>query len=311
MNFSKRGISYSAGGRGYTVNLSKRGVRRTVSIPGTGLSYSSSSSHHGRRPLPSVARPAALAPPSQEDLARFDLVPSSARAVVLILSGLGVILGISTMTVIAIAPVMLLAGLVGALIGAAIPTTSTRFYRELDRRRQQFRAAITNLPNAGITREMLARLSDLQRQLRLTDDEAGRPTVELLHGYQELFAFEDTVSANQRQFPKIAGHEEIVETAPCYFAGPGGMHKRGVDEVGTIAFSDELLLFVGTTRTSIPWNKIALCQRSGTTLAIQRVDRQTPTEFRFAEVGSALKAELIGKNLIAAQAKSLPSSTRG
>lgn len=38
-NVGKRGTSWSFGGRGYTVNVGKRGVRRTISLPGTGLSY--------------------------------------------------------------------------------------------------------------------------------------------------------------------------------------------------------------------------------------------------------------------------------
>ena len=40
LNFSTRGISTSIGGRGATVNISRRGVRSTAGIPGTGLSYS-------------------------------------------------------------------------------------------------------------------------------------------------------------------------------------------------------------------------------------------------------------------------------
>lgn len=43
LNFSKSGVSTSIGGRGGTVNLSRRGVRSTASIPGTGLSWSSKS----------------------------------------------------------------------------------------------------------------------------------------------------------------------------------------------------------------------------------------------------------------------------
>ena len=40
VNISKSGISTSIGGKGYTANISKRGVKQTFSIPGTGLSYS-------------------------------------------------------------------------------------------------------------------------------------------------------------------------------------------------------------------------------------------------------------------------------
>ena len=40
LNVSKGGFSTSIGGKGLTANLSKRGVRATAGLPGTGLSYS-------------------------------------------------------------------------------------------------------------------------------------------------------------------------------------------------------------------------------------------------------------------------------
>ena len=43
VNLSKSGLSLSLGGKGYTCNLSNRGVRHTLGLPGTGLSYSTSS----------------------------------------------------------------------------------------------------------------------------------------------------------------------------------------------------------------------------------------------------------------------------
>jgi Protein of unknown function (DUF4236) len=46
-NIGKRGSSLSVGRRGATVNISKKGVRRTYSIPGTGLSYTSTTSQAG------------------------------------------------------------------------------------------------------------------------------------------------------------------------------------------------------------------------------------------------------------------------
>jgi hypothetical protein len=39
VNVSKTGASLSVGPRGITTNVSRRGVRNTVGIPGTGLSY--------------------------------------------------------------------------------------------------------------------------------------------------------------------------------------------------------------------------------------------------------------------------------
>jgi hypothetical protein len=39
INLSKKGGSVSVGGHGATTNISKEGVRGTVGLPGTGLSY--------------------------------------------------------------------------------------------------------------------------------------------------------------------------------------------------------------------------------------------------------------------------------
>ena len=41
LNFSKSGVSLSLGGRGATANVSKHGIRTTMSMPGTGISHTS------------------------------------------------------------------------------------------------------------------------------------------------------------------------------------------------------------------------------------------------------------------------------
>jgi Protein of unknown function (DUF4236) len=42
-NLSKRGVSTSIGGKGLTVNIKEGKVRTTASLPGTGLSYRTTS----------------------------------------------------------------------------------------------------------------------------------------------------------------------------------------------------------------------------------------------------------------------------
>ena len=49
LNLSKSGLSMSAGGRGSTLNLGSKGVRGTVGIPGSGLSYSHLFGGSGRK----------------------------------------------------------------------------------------------------------------------------------------------------------------------------------------------------------------------------------------------------------------------
>jgi hypothetical protein len=39
ISLSKKGGSLSVGGHGLTANISKKGVRETVGLPGTGISY--------------------------------------------------------------------------------------------------------------------------------------------------------------------------------------------------------------------------------------------------------------------------------
>mgnify|MGYP002623589831 CR=1 FL=1 len=45
LNLSKSGSSVSVGGKGLTYNVSKKGTRTTVGIPGSGLSHSTYKAH--------------------------------------------------------------------------------------------------------------------------------------------------------------------------------------------------------------------------------------------------------------------------
>lgn len=59
MNVGSRGItSFSLGGRGVTVNMSKRGTKTTYSLPGTGISYQT----HTKRQQTAKSLPPATAP---------------------------------------------------------------------------------------------------------------------------------------------------------------------------------------------------------------------------------------------------------
>jgi len=46
VNFSRSGPSLTAGVRGAHVTIGRRGVTRTVGIPGTGIYYTSRTGHH-------------------------------------------------------------------------------------------------------------------------------------------------------------------------------------------------------------------------------------------------------------------------
>ena len=60
VNLGKKRVSVSIGARGLTANISKDGIRKTVSLPGTGLSYSSYEKHPERQASKNEIRPATL-----------------------------------------------------------------------------------------------------------------------------------------------------------------------------------------------------------------------------------------------------------
>src|SRR5438309_11501892 len=76
LNLSKSGMSVCMGPRGAHYAVGPRGTRTTVGIPGTGLSYTTYSSHHARRaaerqtkhPAAVAARSSLFSPPRSEPM---------------------------------------------------------------------------------------------------------------------------------------------------------------------------------------------------------------------------------------------------
>jgi len=52
LNIGKKGGSLSIGGNGATLNIGKKGAKTTVGIPGTGISYSSTTSNQKQKTQP-------------------------------------------------------------------------------------------------------------------------------------------------------------------------------------------------------------------------------------------------------------------
>ena len=75
VNVSKSGPSLSLGVRGAHVTVGRRGVTRTVGIPGTGVFYTSRSGHHsGAHSEPSWERRRATLARKLEELHRAGLL---------------------------------------------------------------------------------------------------------------------------------------------------------------------------------------------------------------------------------------------
>lgn len=83
LNFSGSGVSLGLGPRGANVNISRRGVRKTVGLPGTGLSYQTFSrwpkSPPPSAPAPSQVRASSL-PPIYGTEEQINRVPEPAGA---------------------------------------------------------------------------------------------------------------------------------------------------------------------------------------------------------------------------------------
>ena len=90
LNLSKSGLSASAGVRGARVTLGPRGVRRTVGVPGTGISYTDSSSTSSRpRRTRSSTRPTDNEAHEQVSSAQGCLTIIVAIVIVAILAAIG------------------------------------------------------------------------------------------------------------------------------------------------------------------------------------------------------------------------------
>jgi hypothetical protein len=88
LNLSKGTPSISVGPRGFTANIGKRGVRGTAGLPGSGLSYTTSTARWNGADGAQTTRPDALPPPARRGVNPM-LVAIIVAAAVLVLVYLG------------------------------------------------------------------------------------------------------------------------------------------------------------------------------------------------------------------------------
>jgi len=315
LNISKRGLSsLSIGGPGATLNVGRRGVRQTIGIPGTGLSYTTSSRGRGRSTSPiAVTHVEANAPPSIApatlELARFKIVPDdiplskTAARIVLLYGGLAVFL-LSLRAPSVATAVSLVAVLVGMLLPSRRRLEAKEQRRcqalartELNQRLEEFRNAGDNVKWDGPSAH---KLLELQQKLDLTDEDVGPLLIERLKGLAALSDYQTAVNTNNGQLPAIEGYETIVRPGVCYFAASATYDKRGDnDPTGTLYLSSERAIFFAEEGlTTADWDKVMSIECDDEVLKIQRRDRQTPYLFLLSSIGEALKARFIGQTIL-------------
>jgi hypothetical protein len=178
-NISKSGTSWSFGPRGYKINVGPRGVRKTVSLPGTGIFYTEqvSASHRARSSSSYVPSQTALpSSPSHvvfvADPARFGLSGYVGRKIAIFFAAgcalASVALAISGRQDLAGLP--FLAGAVGVVTAMSLPNAARRASRELHRRVWLFHVEAQNV---ATDEDPLGRLRQTQSELGLLDQEVA------------------------------------------------------------------------------------------------------------------------------------------
>jgi hypothetical protein len=315
LNIGKRGISsLSVGGRGARLTFGKYGVRQTVGLPGTGLSFSSTT-----RPGSSVRNSEALASvpnPPLVDPKRFGItaepVPPEAGRTRKPFFALGVVTIAAAVVLLPndLRPWALLGGGVLCALGFARPSresleaTERRRVEdlardELDRRVSAFQAAAASLANSQALSVDVKRVLAMQHALGLTDAEAGALQIEKLKGIDALLDFEMSCGDH---LPAVPAPQHIVAPDICYFGATAVHDRRGDnDPAGTLYLTDKRALFVSMDGlTSAGWRQVLSVGLDGRTLRIQRRDRQNPYLFDFSTYADAMKAEFICKRVFKA-----------
>lgn len=318
LNIGKRGISsLSVGGRGVRMTFGKQGIRQTVGLPGTGLSFSSNSRLGSSRANSQAVNAVPDRPfvdPQRFGITAEPVPPSAGRT-----RKPFFIVGVITMVAAGALPVpddarpwMLLGGGVLFVLGFARPSRASLeaaeqrriedlACAELDRRIATFAAAVAALPASNLLPFDVKSVLAQQRELGLTDAEVGPLQIEKLKGIEAVLDFE--VTCGDRLIP-IAGHEQVVAPDTCYFAAGATHDKRGDnDPSGTLYLTDARALFVSTEGTATAtWRQVISVGLDGRTLRVQRRDRQNPYLFDLFTYTDALKAEFIAKRALSVAA---------
>jgi len=170
---------------------------------------------------------------------------------------------------------------------------------ERDRRLLLFKARVAELLARTPSPDTIRATLMFQKQLSLTDAEAGRDAIERLKGAAEFLEFKAACGGPSGHLPPIIGHDQMVSPDNCYFVARATRDKRG-DHVpwGTLYLTSARTMFkTAEGLTAAPWTKVIAFEQDGRALRVQRSDRQTPYVFVFSSYGEAMKAYFVGRNL--------------
>jgi hypothetical protein len=296
------------------MTFGKRGVRQTVGLPGTGLSFTT----HTSRSKSSAAllRPSTaptvleVVEPERFGITAEPIASSAGRTRKLFFIVGALVIGAASVFPVPedVRPLVFLTGGVLAALGFARPSRASLeaaeqrriedlARTELARRESVFADAVASLSTSQALSVDVKRVLAKQHELGLTDLEVGRFQLEKLQGIDALLDFQLNCGGRLIEIP---GHEQVVAPDACYFVGHAVYDKRGDnDPSGTLYLTNARALFVSTDGlTTSAWKQVLSVSLDSRTLQIQRRDRQNPHLFDFSTYADAMKAEFIAKHML-------------
>ena len=309
-NIGKSGFtSVSVGARGFRTTFGKRGVTRTVGIPGTGMSWVSHESHAQARRSAALSEttpePAVIPLPDRFGILRKVAPANAGRARSLLLwAGGGSFLAGLFVSVPGVVTILGGVGVVAGLMAPSRKTAQAAFdvahnaavSRELDTRIQRFNDQITSAA------EQPERLRDAMRDLgglELTTDDIGHDRYARIEAGIALVDFDAAATTRGRLEP-VTGYEQIAGAATCYYGLENVLYdKRGEnDPTGTLCLTSDGVTFLSSDGlVSTPWQKVVAVFRDDGQLAIQPSNRKTPLKFVMPTYRDALLAEYVAGKL--------------
>lgn len=326
LNISRRGLSsLSFGRRGATLNIGRSGMRQTLGIPGTGISYSSrivaphssGTGVSGAEPVRALHGRTEKVP--ELEPSRFGLVQRPVDSRYTAAKILCLVAGIVTFPLLltldsgwAALPVacLALAWLVpstGRLRAEANREYQVRAHAELDRRLAEFHEAIGKLETIGKPgRSMI----QLQERLGLTHDEIDPRDLEIIRAYTLIERYMEQVRINGDQLPPVDTPGITIPPGECFYSNKATFDRRGSnDPEGSLLLTRNALMFVAPEGlTTVDWEKVLVVERDDCVLRVQRRDRQTPYLFKLPALSDALTATFVTRRVLGAHSATVGDS---
>lgn len=105
--------------------------------------------------------------------------------------------------------------------------------------------------------------------------------------------------------PVVETGHRAVAGAACHLSAPASMPDEPSQPSGRLLMTSSRAIFVGGSRTAIPWHAVSAVQNAQRDLVLIRLDRETLVRFRFNSYADAMSAALLARRLMPRRAPNL------